>query len=174
LDRYAMPSQTDWAVPSDFETAFRFEYEDGRAELLNLYRKGKRLQWDAAERIDWSQDLDPENPEGLPDSSIPIFGWSGFAKLTSREKADVRRHYQAWQLSQFLHGEQGALICTAKIVQQVPHLDAKLYAATQVWTKRDTSKRIAACCTRSSSSPTPSIRSSAPCWIRSCATHAGT
>ncbi len=132
FDRYAMPSQTDWAVPSDFETAFRFEYDDGRAELLRLYSKGKKLQWDAAERIDWSQELDPENPEGLPDRSIPIFGWDGFAKLTNREKADVRRHYQAWQLSQFLHGEQGALICTAKIVTQVPRMDSKLYAATQV------------------------------------------
>jgi hypothetical protein len=132
FDRYAMPSDTDWAVPSGFDTAFRFEYDDGRSELLNLYRKGKKLQWDAAERIDWSQDLDPENPEGLPDESIPIFGWQGFAKLTKREKADVRRHYQSWQLSQFLHGEQGALICTAKIVQQVPQMDAKFYAATQV------------------------------------------
>jgi hypothetical protein len=132
LYRYAMPSETDWVVPSSFETAFRFEYDDGRAELLNLYRKGKKLQWDAAERIDWSQDLDPENPEGLPDRSIPIFGWDGFAKLTTRERADVRRHYQAWQLSQFLHGEQGALICTARIVQQVPQMDAKFYAATQV------------------------------------------
>jgi len=44
----------------------------------------------------------------------------------------LRRHFQAWQISQFLHGEQGALICTAKIVQQVPSIDAKFYAATQV------------------------------------------
>ena len=132
FDRYAMPSKTNWEVPSEFETGFRFEYDDGRAELLNLYRKGKKLQWNADDRIDWSQDLDPENPEELPDESIPIFAWSGFAKLNKKEKADVRRHYQSWQLSQFLHGEQGALICTAKIVQQVPHMDAKYYAATQV------------------------------------------
>ena len=132
FDRYAMPSDPSWQVPSEFETGFCWEYDDGRSKLLSLYRKGKKLQWDAEERIDWSQDLDPENPEGLPDESIPIFGWDGFAKLTKREKANVRRNYQAWQLSQFLHGEQGALICTAKIVQQVPHMDAKYYAATQV------------------------------------------
>jgi hypothetical protein len=132
FDRYAMPSRTDWQVPSEFETEFSWEYDAGQAELLRLYRKGKKLQWDAADRIDWSQDLDPENPEGLPDDSIPIFGWDGFARLTAQAKADVRRHYQAWQLSQFLHGEQGALICTAKIVQQVPRIDAKYYAATQV------------------------------------------
>ncbi len=132
FDRYEMPTETDWQVPSEFETEFCWEYDDGRAKLLALYRKGKKLQWDAEERIDWSQDLDPENPEGLPDESIPIFGWDGFAKLTKREKANLRRNYQSWQLSQFLHGEQGALICTAKIVQQVPQMDAKFYAATQV------------------------------------------
>ncbi len=132
FDRYSMPTDPDWEIPSAFDTQFRWEYDDGRSELLNLYRKGKKLQWNAEERIDWSQDLDPENPEGLPDDSIPIFGWEGFAKLSAREKADVRRHYQAWQLSQFMHGEQGALICTAKIVQQVPSIDAKFYAATQV------------------------------------------
>ena len=131
-DRYAMPTDTDWKIPGAFDSHFRWEYEDGRPDLLNLYRKGKRLQWDAAERIDWSIDLDPENPEGLPDEGIPIFGWDGFARLSPRERADLRRHYQAWQLSQFLHGEQGALICTAKIVQQVPNIDAKFYAATQV------------------------------------------
>jgi len=132
FDRYQLPDHPDWKVPGAFDTHFRFEYDDARDALLGLYRKGKRLQWDAEERIDWSQDLDPENPEGLPDESIPLFGWDGFAKLTAREKAELRRHYQAWQLSQFLHGEQGALVCTAKIVQQVPNMDAKYYAATQV------------------------------------------
>ncbi len=131
-DRYAMPSETDWKIPGQFDTGFRWEYDDGRDELLQLYKKGKKLQWDADERIDWSQDLDPENPEELPDESIPIHRWEGFGRMTSAEKANLRRHYQAWQLSQFLHGEQGALICTAKIVQQVPFMDAKYYAATQV------------------------------------------
>src|SRR4051794_38475678 len=39
---------------------------------------------------------------------------------------------QNWTLSQFMHGEQGALVCTAKIVESVPWIDAKYYAATQV------------------------------------------
>src|SRR5262249_50770881 len=100
--------------------------------LLNLYAKGKRLQWDAAERIDWSQNLDPDNPEGLPDQIIPIFGSDVWERLTPAERNRLRLHFQAWQISQFLHGEQGALVCTAKIVQQVPSIDAKFYAATQV------------------------------------------
>jgi hypothetical protein len=122
----------DWQIPGSFATHFRWEYEDGRESLLKLYDKGKKRQWDASERIDWSRDLDPENPEELPDESIPIFGSAVFGRLTRDERANLRRHFQSWQLSQFLHGEQGALICTAKIVQQVPRIDAKFYAATQV------------------------------------------
>jgi hypothetical protein len=131
--RYARPAGEQlWAVAGAFDTVFKWEYEDGRTALLNLYEKGKNLQWNSTTRIDWSQDLDPENPQELPDESVSIFGSDVWRRLTNEEKATVRRHSQAWQLSQFLHGEQGALICTAKIVQQVPSVDAKFYAATQV------------------------------------------
>src|SRR5499426_256839 len=131
--RYAIEfGETDWRVPSAFDTVFRWEYEDGRDGLLNLYEKGKSQQWNASSRIDWSQNLDPENPQELPDEGISIFGSPLWERLTRPEKANLRRHLQSWQLSQFLHGEQGALLCTAKIVQQVPNIDAKFYAATQV------------------------------------------
>ena len=56
----------DWQVAQEFEANFRWEYEDGRDSLLKLYRKGKRQQWDSDTRIDWSQDLDPENPAACP------------------------------------------------------------------------------------------------------------
>src|SRR5206468_2044140 len=131
--RYAIAvEQLEWPIPGQFDTVFRWEYEDARDALVRLYEKAKNLQWNTNTRIDWSQDLDPENPQELPDESVSIFGSEIWNRLTSREKANVRRHAQAWQLSQFLHGEQGALICTAKIVQQVPNVDAKFYAATQV------------------------------------------
>jgi len=131
--RYAIPlGQSEWRVPGQFDTVFEWEYEAGRPSLKTLYEKGKNLQWNTNTRIDWSQDLDPENPQELPDESVSIFGSEIWERLTKKEKANVRRHQQAWQLSQFLHGEQGALVCTAKIVQQVPSIDAKFYAATQV------------------------------------------
>jgi len=122
----------DWVVSSGFDTLLSWNYEEARPALAGLYAKGKRLQWDAQERIDWSQDLDPENPMEIPDLAIPIYGSEIWAKLDEAGRAELRRHAQAWQLSQFLHGEQGALVCTAKIVQQVPDMDAKFYAATQV------------------------------------------
>ena len=131
--RYVAPlDEMEWSVSSEAATTFKWEYESAREPLLKLYRKGKRMQWDTDVRIDWSQDLDPENPQEMPDESVSIFGSDVWRRLTDTEKAQVRRHQQSWQLSQFLHGEQGALVCTAKIVQQVPNVDAKYYAATQV------------------------------------------
>ena len=131
--RYAIPPDAArWDVASAFDTTFPWEYDDGRENLLKLYSKGKRSQWDAETRIDWEQDLDPENPMLLPDESILIYGSPLWERLNDKEKAELRHHQQSWQISQFLHGEQGALICSAKIVQQVPSMDAKYYASTQV------------------------------------------
>lgn len=130
---YTLPvEQTKWFVPGGAETAFAWDYDDMRGSLLALYDKGKRQQWDASDRIDWSQDLDPENPMQLPDESLLIFGTPMWDRMTVAERRRFRHHAQAWQISQFLHGEQGALICTAKIVQTVPDIDSKFYAATQV------------------------------------------
>jgi hypothetical protein len=63
---------------------------------------------------------------------VPIYGSPSWEKMNRAEKDKVRHHYSAWLNSQFLHGEQGALICSAKIVQTVPDIDSKFYAATQV------------------------------------------
>jgi P-aminobenzoate N-oxygenase AurF len=131
--RYTLPvEQTEWKFDGRTETCFTWEYEDERATLLQLYDKGKKQQWDAAERIDWSQDLDPENPMLLDDRVVLIWGSDLWNRMTEKEKRRVRHHLQASQISQFMHGEQGALIATAKIVQTVPDLDSKFYAATQV------------------------------------------
>jgi len=131
--RYALPvGETGWTVEGNVTTSFRWDYDVEGAQLLTLYDKGKRQQWNAAERIDWSQDLDPENPATLDDRALSIFGSDIWSRMSKAEQANLRRHSQAWQVSQFLHGEQGALVCAAKIVQQVPQIDAKYFAATQV------------------------------------------
>src|SRR5207244_1956636 len=131
--RYTLPvEQSEWKFDGHTDVTFTWEYDENRAGLLQLYSKGKQQQWDAAERIDWSQDLDPENPMQLDDRVIMIYGSDIWNRMTDKERRQVRHHLQAAQISQFMHGEQGALIATSKIVQSVPNLDAKFYAATQV------------------------------------------
>jgi P-aminobenzoate N-oxygenase AurF len=130
---YRLPvEQTEWKVDGQTTTAFTWEYEDGSDDLLRLYAKGKKQQWDAAERLDWSQEVDPDNPMGMSDRTIAIYGTDLWNSLDEKERVHIRRNLQAHSLSQFMHGEQGALIATAKIVQTVPSYEAKFYAATQV------------------------------------------
>lgn len=121
-----------WDVPQNYDTLFDWQYSDDRDDLLNLYNKGKSMQWDADVRIDWSHELDPENPMGIPKEFFPLWGADFFQKMSAKDQGEAIRHQAAWSNSQFLHGEQGALICSAKIVQNVPDLEAKFYASTQV------------------------------------------
>lgn len=131
---YTLPvEQTQWKIDSiGSQTVFNWEYDEGRDKLLTLYEKGKNRQWNAAERLDWSIEIDPSNPLGFPDFYFPLYGSEVWEKLDEKRRGEVRLHLDAWRFSQFLHGEQGALICASKIVQTVPDIDSKFYAATQV------------------------------------------
>jgi hypothetical protein len=130
---YAVPTgTTGWELPGRRSTvAFNWEYDTGRQRMLNLYQKGKDKQWDTLHRIDWSHEIDPSDTDAMPDEVVPIFGSRTWERLNRAQKDEIRHHYGAWTNSQFLHGEQGALICSAKIVQTVPEVDSKFYAATQ-------------------------------------------
>jgi hypothetical protein len=130
---YTLPvEQTQWEVPSGSTTVFNWEYDETRDRLLTLYEKGKEKQWNAQTRLDWSIDVDPESGQNTPDQYIPIYGSDMWERLSDKERGEVRHHVGSWMNSQFLHGEQGALICASKIVQTVPDVDSKFYAATQV------------------------------------------
>src|SRR5580700_1135069 len=134
------PSSTDsdfafdpkWGIESPSTTMFDFDYTHGRDQLLRLYDKGTRRQWIGSDRLDWDTDVDLTNPVGMPDEIMPIFGTPWWDDMSEERRGELRRHVEAWRFSQFMHGEQGALICTAKIVQTVPDIDSKFYAATQV------------------------------------------
>ncbi|KNE83516.1 MULTISPECIES: ferritin-like domain-containing protein [Streptomyces] len=131
-DLYAKdPGTPDWQVPASGAARFSWDYDDGRDRLLALYQKGKDKQWDSVRRIDWDLEVDPYDPLGTPDEALALHGTRHWSRMTERDKGELRRHYSSWQFSQFLHGEQGAMICAARIVESVPDLDAKFYSATQ-------------------------------------------
>ncbi|MER6105474.1 ferritin-like domain-containing protein [Streptomyces sp. NPDC001832] len=125
------PGTPLWQVPASGAARFSWDYDDGRERLLALYQKGKDKQWDGNKRIDWSLEVDPTDPLGTPDDVLPLYDTPHWAKMTDKDRGELRKHYTAWQFSQFLHGEQGAMVCAARIVESVPDLDAKFYSATQ-------------------------------------------
>jgi hypothetical protein len=120
------------AVPETSATVFNWGYALDRDELVSLYEKGKRLQWNAATDIDWSISVDPEEfPEFFPPEAFNA-RLDPPRPLDLKELKRMRVHQLGWMLSQFLHGEQGALLATAQIVNTVPWTEAKFYAASQV------------------------------------------
>jgi hypothetical protein len=130
---YTVPvAETEWRMPATGEVAFTWDYDTRSTELLQLYSKGKEQQWDADKRIDWSLPVDPEDPMQMDDQVVPLFGTPLWAKLSEKQRGEIRYHSQVFNLSQFLHGEQGALVCAARIVKDVPRIESKFYAATQV------------------------------------------
>jgi hypothetical protein len=89
--------------------------------------------WNARTAIDWSQHVDP-TAENIPDTMNPLFGTHLWAKLDPKKDVpEFRRHQASYMFSNFLHGEQGALLATAQIVELAPTADAKFYAAAQVF-----------------------------------------
>ncbi|MEU3754185.1 ferritin-like domain-containing protein [Streptomyces olivoreticuli] len=126
------PGDPTWEVPATGAARFAWGYGDGRDKLLALYQKGKDKQWDAVTRIDWDLPVDPYDPLGVPDRNLPVHDSPYWDRMSEADRRELRRRYASWQFSQFLHGEQGAMVCAARIVESVPDLDAKFYSATQV------------------------------------------
>ena len=136
----ADPTEVAHAVADQADALFTWDYtKAARPKLDKLYEKAKVSQWNAQTDLDWTIEVDPHEAFSImtesggqlepywtdhPDSPAIGFG--------DKEWDEFSLQSFAWRLSQFLHGEQGALLCTAKIVETVPWIDAKYYAATQV------------------------------------------
>jgi len=131
------PDEIEHAVKDNADAIFTWDYSLQRPQLRKLYEKAKTGQWNATTDLDWDTDVDVEQvvsgdqvaiaagiDPGLYDDTV-IGHWD------DKQWLDYGIQNRKWTLSQFLHGEQGALLCTAKITETVPWYDAKLYASTQ-------------------------------------------
>jgi hypothetical protein len=117
---------------------FLWDYERDRGQLVTLYNKAMSSQWSSVTDLDWSTEVDPERLVAEQDSPIlavtrlagrlpgsPLAAWS------EKEYSQLGIEFFKANLSQFMHGEQGAMMTAAKIVETVPWIDAKYYASTQ-------------------------------------------
>ena len=121
-------------VPASHEAYFDFSYPADHKEMQLLYQRAKQGQWDS-DMLPWQISVDPLNPEVpvLPDNFLD---WDTLAasgvRLSAKEKRELLHSLASWMLSQFLHGEQGALFAAAQVTEAVQFFDGKLYGATQV------------------------------------------
>ena len=124
------PSQ----MPAAHAAHFDWTYPADQPEMADLYRRAKQGQWDG-DSLAWSTSVDPENPEVplIPDDFVDFDQLAAHGyHLDARERRRFLHSLSAWMLSQFLHGEQGALFAAAQVTEAVQFFDGKLYGSTQV------------------------------------------
>ncbi len=132
------PDEVVHLIEQESDVLFTWDYERSRPALVKLYEKAKKSQWNATTDLPWETDVDHDKLSQEFRASVARFDImqndpeAPTAKWGDKEWNQFVLESQAWTLSQFLHGEQGALICTGLITSTVPWIDAKYYAATQV------------------------------------------
>jgi P-aminobenzoate N-oxygenase AurF len=117
-------------VTYQLETLWDFDYVPTHDELSTLYETAKKNQWNGSTAIDWTRPVGKQGP--VLNVQLAFAGTNFFTRLTAEEQREIEIRLSAWRLSQFLHGEQGALVVCGQLVNAIPELDAKLYASTQV------------------------------------------
>jgi hypothetical protein len=127
-------------ITDNAQRMFLWNYDRSRDQLVTLYNKAMASQWNSVTELDWSTEVDPEQlVRESPQQSLIVeiaraaaeVEGSPLASWGEREFVQLGIESLKAQLSQFMHGEQGAMIVAAKIVETVPWIDAKYYAATQ-------------------------------------------
>ncbi|HEX6392937.1 MAG TPA: ferritin-like domain-containing protein [Acidimicrobiales bacterium] len=131
------PEATIRVVHDHADRLFSWRYERERQQLVTLYNKAASSQWNSVTDLDWSTDVDPEKV--IEDEAPALrlarvaatLPGSPMASWKDKEFTELGVELFKAQLSQFMHGEQGAMMTAAKLVETVPWIDAKYYAATQ-------------------------------------------
>jgi P-aminobenzoate N-oxygenase AurF len=116
--------------PGDAETRFVWDYAQSDERLRALYERGKAAQWNATTDIDWSAGVGTPGHVEFLGSNLPLE--RDTSVLPAERWADFQWEFHSWVTSQLLHGEQGALLATGRLVVIAPDLDTKFYAAIQV------------------------------------------
>ncbi|MDX3535549.1 ferritin-like domain-containing protein [Streptomyces sp. MB09-01] len=119
-------------VETAVSAVLNWDYDARTTRLSQLYESAKLAQWNASTDIDWSLPVGFGSP--LPEGSAYALGTFRSSPLAHRGKAGwdaFRWEVQAWMVSQFLHGEQAALVSCARLAEVLPEVEAKLCAISQ-------------------------------------------
>src|ERR1700678_1073734 len=117
-------------VHTDLESVFHWDYSVKFPQMDRLYENAKRDQWNVSTTINWDR---PIEKEVLDMTMMPMFQTELYRSLSEENKFQLGRKFAAWRLSQFLHGEQGALMVCGQLVDAVPDPDAKMNRGAQVF-----------------------------------------
>ncbi len=120
-------------IVTPIKTLWNFDYEPHVKALRDLYELAKKEQWNAATDIPWNLETDPTTIGNMAGrGGDPFDDLEVIKALPEDKRVELAKRRAAWMLSQFLHGEQGAMLCAAQLVEAVPDMDGKFYASPQV------------------------------------------
>jgi hypothetical protein len=137
-----LPSDSDMQaafknVNDHSQHIFLWRYERSRSQLVTLYNRASTSQWSSVVDLDWSIEVDPAKHVDMTGPAMHLYREAGklpgspIRSWGDAEFVALGIELQKAQLSQFMHGEQGAMMTAAKIVETVPWIDARYFAATQ-------------------------------------------
>src|SRR5262245_38749876 len=126
------PSLRTAEVNAALTAIYNWSYEPEIDQLRTLYANALERQWIALRELDWEAGIDREAlTRTFSMGGLPVAETKFWRELPFETRWHVSRTSAAFMLSNFLHGEQGALMVAGQLVNAVPHMDGKLYAATQ-------------------------------------------
>ncbi|MEM0954858.1 MAG: diiron oxygenase [Pseudomonadota bacterium] len=112
--------------------SYNWDYSVQDNRIKKLYELGKELNWNAEMDIDWNRPW-PEEDFEQGAELMNLADYPPYRALSEEEKREFWLHQNSWSLSQFLHGEQGALLVASQLTSCAPTFNAKLYAASQTF-----------------------------------------
>ena len=113
--------------------AYNWDYTVADNRIKRLYELGKELNWNGSIDLNWDYTHPANERLVQADEELPHETLEAYENLTEEEKIEFDRHDTAELLSQFLHGEQGALLVASQLTSCAPTYNAKLYAASQTF-----------------------------------------
>ena len=113
--------------------AYNWDYTVADNRIKKLYELGKELNWNGSIDLNWDYTHPADKRIMEPDEELPHEALDAYNDLTEEEKILFDRHSTAELMSQFLHGEQGALLVASQLASCAPTYNAKLYAASQTF-----------------------------------------
>ena len=120
--------ETDAALTA----VYNWNYDSDIDQVRTLYANALDRQWIAVRDLDWDKGIDKEAfARTFSLGGFPVEKTDFWQNLDAELKWEISRRSTAFMLSNFLHGEQGALMVASQMVSAVPHMDGKFYAATQ-------------------------------------------
>ena len=113
--------------------AYNWDYTVSDNRIKKLYELGKELNWNGSIDLNWDYTHPADERLVETDEQLPHETLEAYENLSEEEKILFDRHSTAELMSQFLHGEQGALLVASQLASCAPTYNAKLYAASQTF-----------------------------------------